>query len=52
MLMYKIDMNSLLVGTVSFKPSGVVDVFVWRVWGACYKKYIIYYMFQDILVHL
>ena len=22
-----------MVGTVSFKPSGVVDVFVWRVWG-------------------
>ena len=47
-------MESLLVGTVNFKPSDVVDVFVWRVWGVgggCYNKYLIYYMFQDILVH-
>jgi len=48
-------MESLLVGTVNFKPSDVVDLFLWRGWGVggggCYNKYLIYYMFQDILVH-
>ena len=50
-LLYKVDMDSLLVGTVSFKPSGIVDVFVRRVWGVCYNKYVTYFMFQHILVH-
>ena len=57
-LLYKVDIESLLIGGVNFKPSDVVDVFVWRVWGVCggveggcYNKYLIYYMFQDILVH-